>query len=132
MVTSAGNMKKDACDYNPGRYSKVITVGGTDGNNKPYTSTNWGTCVDIFAPGQDLRVAGTDYSNTYLYPKSGTSYAAPLVSGAVAMLLEEDGQLKLDEIKNKLLDMSQDDVLDLQSLDEDSPNKLLYVRGMYM
>ena len=66
MVTSAGNMKEDACDYNPGSYSEVITVGGTDGNNKPYTSTNWGKCVDIFAPGQGLRVAGTDSSNTYL------------------------------------------------------------------
>ena len=111
-------------------YSEVITVGGTDGNNEPYTSTNWGKCVDIFAPGQGLRVAGTDSSNTYLNNKRGTSYAAPLVSGAVAMLLEENDQLKPNEIKNKLLDMSQDGVLNLQSLGGDSPNKLLYVRGM--
>ena len=48
------------------------------------------------------------------------------------MLLEENDQLKPNEIKNKLLDMSQDGVLNLQSLGGDSPNKLLYVRGMYM
>ena len=126
MVASAGNDEKNACDYNPGSYSDVITVGGTDKNNEICWFSNWGECVDIFAPGQNLRVAGTDYSDTYLDDR-GTSYAAPLVSGAVAMLLEENGQLKPDKIKEKLLDMSQDGGL---SLGEGSPNKLLYVRGM--
>ena len=131
MVAAAGNKKEKACDYNPGSYSDVITVGGTDKDNKKWLFSNFGKCIDIFAPGEGLRLAGTDSSSTYLRLGSGTSFAAPLVSGAVAMLLEENGQLKPDEIRKKLLDMSQDGVLNLPLLlRRGSPNKLLYVRGM--
>ena len=133
MVAAAGNKNKNACDYNPGSYSDVITVGGTDKDNKKWFFSNFGNCIDIFAPGEGLTIAGTDTSSTYLHPRGGTSYAAPLVSGAVAMLLEENGQLTPDEIRKKLLDMSQDGVLTLPAYFRPRsrpPNKLLYVRGM--
>ena len=76
------------CRYSPGASSYALTVGGTQQNDDLYLrlfdGTNYGKCVDIFAPGQDIVSAGIrsrDAVDTF----SGTSQATPLVSGTAAV-----------------------------------------------
>ena len=74
--------------YSPGSSSSALTVGGTQRNDDLYLrlfdGTNYGRCVDIFAPGQDIRSAGIS-SNDAVETMSGTSQASPIVSGAAAV-----------------------------------------------
>lgn len=98
VVVAAGNNGMDACGYSPSSEASAITVGGTliqriYGKGKRYTDvderkgdSNWGNCVDLFAPGYDLHTTSfaSDTTSGYL---NGTSAAAPHVSGVAAMVL---------------------------------------------
>ena len=74
--------------YSPASLPEVLTVGGTQRNDKLYktffSGSNYGSCVDIFAPGQAVRSAGIYSTNSYTIT-DGTSLAAPIVSGAAAV-----------------------------------------------
>ena len=74
--------------YSPGSSPNALTVGGTQRNDDLYLrlfdGTNYGRCVDLFAPGQDIRSAGIR-SNDAVETMSGTSQASPIVSGAAAV-----------------------------------------------
>ena len=74
--------------YSPGSSPNALTVGGTQRNDDLYLrlfdGTNYGRCVDVFAPGQDIRSAGIR-SNDAVETMSGTSQATPIVSGAAAV-----------------------------------------------
>jgi len=86
-VVAAGNSRADACRYSPARATKVITVGATANNDSRASFSNYGSCVDIFAPGQSITSAWIG-SNTQLKTISGTSMAAPHVCGAAALHLQ--------------------------------------------
>ncbi len=82
VVAGAGNDNSSSPFY-PAAYENVIAVAGTDQNDLKTTSTNYGTWVDVSAPGQDiLSTTLGAYSSD-----SGTSYASPFVSGAAGLLL---------------------------------------------
>jgi subtilisin family serine protease len=84
---AAGNGASDACGFSPAREPSLTTVGGTASTDRQYTATNYGTCLDIYAPGEDVTsawIGGTGAQNTI----SGTSMATPHVAGAVALRLE--------------------------------------------
>eukprot|EP00239_Pterosperma_sp_CCMP1384_P007828 CAMPEP_0197856054 /NCGR_PEP_ID=MMETSP1438-20131217/27798_1 /TAXON_ID=1461541 /ORGANISM="Pterosperma sp., Strain CCMP1384" /LENGTH=457 /DNA_ID=CAMNT_0043471379 /DNA_START=69 /DNA_END=1439 /DNA_ORIENTATION=+ len=85
-VVAAGNEASDACNYWPGHVSSAVTVGATMSDDARWDSSNYGTCVDIFAPGTDITSAGV-WSNDDEAVMSGTSMACPHVSGAAALLL---------------------------------------------
>ena len=133
-VAAAGNYKKDACNYSPASAPEAITVGGTSSQDGLYwytsTGTNYGSCVDIMAPAVSVRSA-SHQSDDSLVSKTGTSMAAPLVSGAVALILEENPKLSPDEVKEKLLSAATKDVIDFSSFSttpkKTTPNLLLYV-----
>ena len=76
------------CRYSPGASSYALTVGGTQRNDDLYLrlfdGTNYGKCVDIFAPGQDIVSAGIRGRDA-VETMSGTSQATPIVSGAAAI-----------------------------------------------
>jgi subtilisin family serine protease len=86
VVAAAGNDDLDACERSPGRVGDVLTVGATDRTDARAGGSNRGTCVDLFAPGQDVP---SDWatSDTATAVKSGTSSAAPHVAGLVARWL---------------------------------------------
>jgi subtilisin family serine protease len=86
VVVAAGNANTDACADSPARVPAAITVGATDSGDRRDASSNWGTCVALFAPGADiLSTFNTDDRATKTL--TGTSMAAPHVSGVVARYL---------------------------------------------
>ena len=85
VVVAAGNSNVDACGTSPGRVAGAITVGATTSTDSRASYSNFGSCVDIFAPG-DLVTSAGYFSDTSTTIKSGTSMATPHVAGAVALL----------------------------------------------
>ncbi|XP_062961659.1 proprotein convertase subtilisin/kexin type 9 isoform X4 [Cynocephalus volans] len=84
LVAAAGNFRDDACLYSPASAPEVITVGATNAQDQPVTlgtlGTNFGHCVDLFAPGEDIISASSDCSTCFV-SQSGTSQAAAHVAG---------------------------------------------------
>ncbi|NXP18783.1 PCSK9 convertase, partial [Scytalopus superciliaris] len=117
MVAAAGNYKDDACLYSPASEPEVITVGATNSEDQPASigtlGTNFGRCVDLFAPGDDIIGASSDCSTCFM-AQSGTSQAAAHVAGGLAaMLLSAEPQLSLAELRQRLLHFSTKNVMDM-------------------
>ncbi|XP_013417676.1 alkaline serine protease ver112-like [Lingula anatina] len=85
VVVAAGNDNEDACLSSPSSAPKAITVGATTSSDSRADFSNYGRCVDIYAPG-DRILSATNKTDTSTAVKSGTSMASPLVAGAVAAL----------------------------------------------
>lgn len=82
VVAAAGNAAGDACGASPGRVPGVITVAAVDANDVRSSFSNFGSCVDIFAPGGAIRSLQTSGGTVQM---SGTSQAAPHAAGVVAL-----------------------------------------------
>ena len=76
VVVAAGNDNKDACGYSPASSSKVITVGSRTSSDAKSSFSNWGSCLDIWAPGSGILSAWST-STTATNTISGTSMASP-------------------------------------------------------
>ena len=132
VVVAAGNSGLDACVYSPASAPNAITVGGSANGDGLYRSTNYGSCVDIFAPGAGISGASHRCSDCSRIG-SGTSFACPLVSGAAAILLQQQPQLTPDEILNQLVSLSTNNTLNFSTIaphyQELTPNRALYIPG---
>ncbi|XP_031361351.2 proprotein convertase subtilisin/kexin type 9 [Lonchura striata] len=121
-VAAAGNYKDDACLYSPASEPEVITVGATDSEDQPASigtlGTNFGRCVDLFAPGDDIIGASSDCSTCFT-ARSGTSQAAAHVAGIAAVLLSAEPRLSLAELRQRLLSFSTKNVMDTAWIPEE-------------
>jgi subtilisin family serine protease len=84
---AAGNSNTDACTQSPARVANAITVGATTITDARASFSNFGTCVDIFAPGNNI-TSSWNTSDTATNTISGTSMATPHVAGVAALFLE--------------------------------------------
>ena len=98
---AAGNNGADACDFSPGRVSDALTIAATDSGDAKPSWSNFGDCVDWFAPGESI-TSTYHSSNTGAATMSGTSSAAPHVAGAAALLLEEIGSSNPAQVRERL------------------------------
>merc|ERR1719162_338654 len=128
VVVAAGNANSDACNFSPAFVPSAITVGSTTSMDKMSSFSNFGSCVDIFAPGSSILSAScvNDYDGMVM---SGTSMACPHVAGATAILLGEFPDLQTSSILSSLLLAAMPDAVDLLPESPASPNMLLRVTG---
>ncbi|XP_026562941.1 proprotein convertase subtilisin/kexin type 9 [Pseudonaja textilis] len=131
MIAAAGNYKDDACLYSPASEPEVITVGATNAQDQPVSmgtlGTNFGRCVDVFAPGDDIISASSDCSTCFT-SQSGTSQAAAHVAGIAAMILNANPALSISELRQKLIHFSVKNLMNEAWFPEDqrllTPNRV--------
>ncbi|MDA5279023.1 S8 family serine peptidase [Streptomyces sp. NPDC054904] len=124
-VIAAGNDNRDACQVSPASAARVVTVGATDRFDQETDFSNWGECLDIYAPGKDIisaRLGGGSVS------MNGTSMAAPHVTGVAALYKSEHPNALPAEVTDFLDEVSTKDIV--QNLSDNSPNKLLFTDGL--
>ena len=101
LVGAAGNESGDACAMTPGAVTEAIIVGNVDPSDTRAGDSNYGPCVDIYAP-------GTGINSTWPFGSGvatmwGTSMAAPHVTGAAALYLQRHPQASPEDVRRELL-----------------------------
>ncbi|GAA4358566.1 S8 family peptidase [Kangiella marina] len=120
-VVAAGNDNSNACNYSPARAASAITVGSTTSSDSRSSFSNYGNCLDIYAPGSSIT---STWSNGGTNTISGTSMASPHVAGVAALYLADNPNASVSQVTQAILDAATPGkVSDAKS---GSPNLLLY------
>jgi subtilisin family serine protease len=109
-VIAAGNNNNDACNYSPGCAAEAINVGATASTDARAWFSNYGSCIDFFAPGEGITSAWNS-SDTATIIASGTSMSAPHVSGVAAMYLEANPTATPQEVRDAIYDATTKDIV---------------------
>ena len=123
-AVAAGNDGVDACQASPARAPDAITVGATGTDDVRASFSNFGRCVDVFAPGVDI-TSSYYLSDTATKTLSGTSMATPHVTGAAAVVLSEHPSYSPAQVRAALVGGATGDVVGDPGAG--SPNALLYL-----
>ncbi|MCX6527387.1 MAG: S8 family serine peptidase, partial [Actinobacteria bacterium] len=123
FAVAAGNETSNACNVSPASEPTAITVGATDTSDARAYFSNYGSCVDIFAPGVGI-TSSTATSDTSTASWSGTSMAAPHVAGVVAQYLQSHPTDTPAQVARALDAAATQNIV--ANPGTGSPNKLLY------
>lgn len=123
FAVAAGNSNADACNSSPSRVAEAITVGSTTSSDARSSFSNFGTCLDIFAPGSSITSAWYT-SNTATNTISGTSMASPHVAGVAALYLQTNPSASSSAVANAIISTATTGRV--TSPGSGSPNRLLY------
>jgi len=124
VVAAAGNDTADACSQSPARAAAAITVGASTSSDTVSGFSNYGTCLDLFAPGSSIRSTRVGQTGGVSY--SGTSMASPHVAAAVAIYWSVFPGANASQIATGIQEWATTG--ELSSTPAGSPNRLLYVR----
>jgi subtilisin family serine protease len=122
-AVAGGNDSANACTKSPARLPEAITVGATDSNDTRASFSNFGNCLDIFAPGVNI-TSSSKASDTGTQKMSGTSMATPEVAGAAALYLAAHPTATPQQVRDALVAAATNGVV--KNAGSGSPNKLLF------
>ncbi len=143
IVVAAGNSGVDTANFGPAASPHVLTVGATDTNDEHAGFSNWGASVDLVAPGIDilsLRARHSDFAlvagledytpgdwfvgpEALLYRASGTSFAAPLVTGVASLVIAKNQDVTTEQLMRILTQSARD--IDAPGIDQHTGYGLL-------
>ncbi len=123
FAVAAGNSNANACNSSPARAGPAITVGATTNTDARSSFSNFGSCLDIFAPGSSI-VSADFSSNTSASTKSGTSMASPHVAGVAALYLAANPNATPSQVRDAIVNTGS--TRKVSSAGTNSPNVLLY------
>ena len=123
IAVAAGNSNANACNSSPARAANAITVGSTTTTDARSSFSNFGTCLDLFAPGSGILSAWWT-SNTATATLSGTSMASPHVAGVAALYKQANPSASSTTIRNAIVNNATTNVV--TNAGTGSPNRLLY------
>ena len=125
VVVAAGNSGLDACTASPAREPTAITVGATTSTDSRAYYSNVGTCVDLFAPGSNI-ISASNTDPTGSRPLTGTSMAAPHVTGVAALVLAGNPTASPAAVASWIVSNATPNRLVADAMGAGSPNLLLF------
>lgn len=124
MAVAAGNSNQLACNFSPAGVPEALTVAASTSTDARASYSNYGSCVDLFAPGSSITSAwytSTTATNTI----SGTSMATPHVAGVATRILEKNPGMTPAEVAATIKGTATKKVV--ESAGRGTPNRLLYI-----
>lgn len=122
-VVAAGNSNTSACDVSPARLPSAITVGASDQTDTKAGFSNFGSCVDLFAPGVGI-ISAWAWNDFASFTASGTSMASPHVAGTVALYLQDNPNATPAQATSALLGNASN--VPVNQTNDGSPNLMLF------
>ncbi len=121
VAVAAGNSNANACNTSPASAPAAITVASTTSSDSRSGFSNWGSCVDVFAPGSSIT---STWLNGGTNTISGTSMASPHVAGVAALALDDNPSASVAAVTNAIVSNATSNTV---SNPNGSPNLLLYM-----